>query len=288
MRDYERVAQAIRYLETHFRAQPTLAQAARAAGTSPWHFQRMFRRWAGVSPKRFVQFLTLEYVQEALERGRSALAAAYDAGLSSPSRLHDLFVAVDAITPGEFTARGNGLTIRFGTQRSPFGGCFIALTHRGVCALEFLDRRADAAIERLRRRWPEAQLVHDQRAVAELGRRIFRAGVERPPLHVRGTNFQLKVWEALLAVPPGACVSYGDLARTLGRPGAGRAVGRAVADNPVAYLIPCHRVIRSSGLVGAYRWGAERKRALLAWDGARHAEDSGPDPREAAGRRGGG
>lgn len=282
-RDYERVARAIEYLDRHSGRQPALADVAEAAGLSEFHFQRVFRRWAGVSPKRVLQYLTAERAKAALRSGQSVLEATYASGLSGPGRLHDLMLAVDAVTPGEYKAEGNGLTVRYGWHASPFGDCLIAVTARGICALEFVetaDRRA--AVDRLHLAWPGASIVHAAAATRDVAAHVFaaeraaRAASAAPlTLFLRGTNFQIKVWEALLRVPEGSTVSYGDLARAVGRPSAARAVGAAVGRNPIAYVIPCHRVIRSTGAFGEYRWGGERKRAMLAWEGARAAERAG-------------
>ena len=279
-RDGERIAQAIQYLDRHYRSQPTLDEVATAVELSPYHFQRLFKRWAGVSPKRFLQFLTIEHAKEALSEGQSVLAASYDAGLSGPGRLHDLFVAVEAVTPGEFKEGGEGLSIRYGFHTTPFGECLLATTDRGVCGLAFATRREQRAVlTELRRRWRGAELRHDQRGTRAVAKRIFEreARSGRPlTLSLQGTNFQLKVWEALLRVPAGMLVSYGDIARSIGHPDAQRAVGTAVGQNPIAYLIPCHRVIRSSGAFGEYRWGSARKKAMVAWEAARRARTTAP------------
>lgn len=270
--DYDRIERAIHYLEQHAREQPALERVAQAVGLSPFHFQRLFRRWAGVSPKRFLQYLTIEHAKAALADGQSVLAATYAAGLSGPGRLHDLFVTVDAMTPGEFKREGRDLLIRYGVHPTPFGACLTAVTHRGVCTLEFVDLEGRAAaVQRLKRRWAGARLTEDHAGTARFAERIFAAPAGEGPitLHIRGTNFQLKVWDALLSVPPGAAVTYTDLGRALGRPGAARAIGAAVGANPVAYAIPCHRVLRKTGAVGGYRWGAPRKRAILAWEALR-------------------
>jgi AraC family transcriptional regulator of adaptative response/methylated-DNA-[protein]-cysteine methyltransferase len=239
-------------------------------GLSPCHCQRLFRRWAGVSPKRFLQYLTAMHAGALLRGAHNLLEAAAASGLSGSGRLHDLMINVHAATPGEIRQQGAGLTIRYGVHASPFGACFLACTPRGVCALEFLPRGTpNAALADLRRRWPQARLEHDAAATRALARRIFRRGARgRIDLHVRGTNFQIKVWEALLRIPPGAVASYADVARDSGRPRAIRAAASAVADNPVGFLIPCHRVIRASGALGAYHSGAARKQALLAWERA--------------------
>lgn len=271
-RDYDRIARAITYLDRHAETQPGLAEMARAAGLSEFHFQRLFRRWAGVSPKRFLQHLTAGRARSALGAGRSVLEATYDAGLSGPGRLHDLLVAVDAVTPGEFKTAGAGLTIHYGIHPTPFGDCVIAVTPRGICALEFVEPGARReAVARLRETWRGASLRESSEATAPYAAQIFRPDRDDRPLtlFLRGTNFQLKVWEALLRIPEGGTVTYGELARYAGTPGAARAVGSALGRNPIAYVIPCHRVIRATGAIGGYRWGAARKRALLAWEGAR-------------------
>jgi len=270
--DADRIAGAIAYLERHHRRQPSLDEVATAVGLSPYHFQRLFRRWAGVSPKRFLQYLTIEHARAALDEGRSVLETAYDAGLSGPGRLHDLFVTIDAVTPGEYKARGSGVTIDYGFVATPFGEGFLARTERGVCGLAFVDsggRRS--VIEDYRSRLPDARFRLDAESARRMARQIFRP--RRPPerliLDLRGSNFQIKVWEALLRIPPGALASYGDVAAAIGRPAATRAVASAVARNPVSYLIPCHRVIRGTGAFGEYRWGAARKKTILGWEAAR-------------------
>ena len=268
-RDYSRVARAIEFLVAEAPRQPSLDEIAAAVHVSPYHFQRLFTRWSGISPKRFLGMLTMAHARRALQSNRSLLDAALDAGLSGPSRLHDLFVAVDAVTPGEFKARGAGLTIRYGTADGPFGRALIGVTARGICALDFIDGDPGAAaVERLRARWPKACLVDDRAAITALAAELF-AGQRTTPLFCQGTNFQVKVWSALMRVPPGALVSYGALAAAIGHPTAVRAVGSAVARNPIGLLIPCHRVIRGTGLFNDYRWGAVRKRALIGWEAAR-------------------
>lgn len=274
--DYERIAAAIRYIENHLADQPSLADIAAAAGLSPFHFQRLFRRWTGVSPKRFLAFLTVEYAKRLLEQSRSVMDAAFASGLSGPARLHDHFVSLEAVSPGEYKRRGRGLDIRYGVHSSPFGPVLLAITGRGLCALSFLAKPADAADElsRLRDFWSGAEFSADAEATNKVAQRIFAPGAEKlgnEPLHllVKGTNFQVKVWRALLQIPSGRLCSYEQIARALGKPGAGRAVGQAVAANPIGFLIPCHRVIRSIGLIGGYRWDPVRKRALIAWEAAR-------------------
>ncbi|MEE8138562.1 MAG: methylated-DNA--[protein]-cysteine S-methyltransferase [Thermoanaerobaculia bacterium] len=273
LQDYRRVERAIRFLEANLNEQPSLEEMAAAVGLSQYHFHRLFSRWAGTTPKRFLQYLTAQYAKQQLRRSKSVLEATWEAGLSSPGRLHDLLVSVEAVSPGEYKGRGAGLTIRWGIHPSPFGSCLLAVTERGICGLEFLaDRAPAAAADHLQARWSEAELRRAPRETAALLRRIFSSASDRPagPLHlmVQGTNFQLQVWQALLRIPAGAVITYGELARQLGRPQASRAVGGAVGRNPIAYLIPCHRVIRAVGGLGGYRWGRERKQALLAWEAA--------------------
>ncbi|MBN2171228.1 MAG: methylated-DNA--[protein]-cysteine S-methyltransferase [Candidatus Krumholzibacteriota bacterium] len=285
--DYRRIEAAMIFLADRLDEQPTLVEVAARAGLSEYHFQRLFRRWVGLSPKRYLQVLTARRAAALLLEPRSVLDAAYGAGLSGPGRLHDLMVTVEAVTPGEFKRRGGGVTVRWGIHPGPFGHCLIGQTDRGVCALTFFGPRERAAARAdLAARWPEAALVEDARATARTAARIFgRARGGRPviDLHVRGSNFQIKVWEALLRVPPGAVVTYGDLARDLGRPRASRAVGSAVARNPISFLIPCHRVIRASGLIGDYRWGTAKKRLILGWEAARAREAAGGAERAAGG-----
>jgi AraC family transcriptional regulator of adaptative response/methylated-DNA-[protein]-cysteine methyltransferase len=273
---YPIIEQALLFLGANARAHPSLAEVAASVGMSEFHFQRLFTRWAGVSPKRFLQFQTLEHAKRLLREQRSLLDVTYEAGLSSPGRLHDLFVSVDAVTPGEFKRGGLGLTIDYGMHDTPFGDCLIAVTDRGVCALGFLGAESDA-VDDLRDRWPNATLRESPAATEPYAAAIFgdedaRAGAPPLRLHVRGTNFQLKVWEALLRIPAGRVSTYEEIAEAIGSPTATRAVGAAVGANPVAYLIPCHRVIRKTGAFGEYRWGAARKRAMLGWEAARTAE----------------
>ena len=326
-RDYARIEAAILYLEAHFRDQPRLDEMSRQAGLDPHHFQRLFRRWAGISPKRFGQFLTLDYARAQLEASASILDAAYDAGLSGPSRLHDLFVTYEAMSPGAFKRGGDGVDIAWGVHPSPFGPCFVGRTERGICALGFADGDGDgdgrAVRAEFERRWPAARFHEDAHATAPVAARIFQprsaggfqarsaggfqarsaggfqarsaggfqarsaggfqarsAGGDAVRLAVCGTNFQLKVWEALLRIPPGRITSYQALARALGLPQGARAVGGAVAANPISWLIPCHRVIRRTGRFSNYEWGPARKRAMLGWEaawfGAAEPDDAGP------------
>ena len=267
--DYQRIEQAIRFLEQNYRRQPELKEVAESIHLSEFHFQRLFTRWVGISPKRFLQFLTKENAKAMLESSHGILEAAYNSGLSGPGRLHDLFVATEAVTPGEFKHKGAGLTIRYGFHPSPFGQCLVGVTGRGICHLAFVQpgERSQALAE-LQKAWPEASLQEDQQATLPLISQIFTLSEQSGPLglHLCGTNFQIKVWEALLRIPPGTVVSYEDLAVSVGMPHATRAVGHAVARNPVPVLIPCHRVIRKTGEFGNYHWGAARKKALVGWE----------------------
>lgn len=266
--DYQLVEQAIRYLDRNARRQPELREIAAGVGLSEFHFQRLFQRWAGISPKRFLQFQTAQEAKRVLQETGDLLDASFNAGLSGPGRLHDLIVNVEAVTPGEYKRKGAGLAISWGVHASPYGDCLLGLTPRGVCALEFLQPESEReALARLRSLWEYAQLVHAPQLTAPVAARIFGPHTQRQaPLAVlvKGTNFQIKVWEALLRVPAGAITSYARLAERVGQPRAARAVGSAIAANPIAYLIPCHRVIRNTGAFGDYRWGALRKRVLVS------------------------
>ncbi len=276
--DYETVAAALRYLEIRHRTQPTLERVAAHVGLSPTHFQRVFTRWAGVSPKRFLQFLTLNDAKERLRASEPVLQAAFGAGLSGPARLHDLFVTLEGVTPGEFKEGGAEVEMRWGLHPTPFGSALLAVTDRGLCHLAFTAEGDPAselgALQALKDAWPRARLVEAPKETGALARSIFYPGDAPPPpqplsLFVKGTNFQLKVWNALLRVPPGALTTYRRLAGAMGQPGAARAVGTAVGANPIAYLVPCHRVIREMGILGGYRWGAVRKQAMLGWEAAK-------------------
>jgi len=276
--EYARIEKAIHFVEENYQRQPGLKEIAQSVNLSEHHFQRLFRRWAGISPKRFVQFLTLENAKRLLERARNLLDTTYDAGLSSPGRLHDLFVNIEAMTPGEFKAKGAGLTIRYGFHPSPFGECLLAVTERGVCGLGFVGREGRGrALRDLKSRWKEARFEEDPEATRPYVARIFErdGGHDKPlTLLLKGTNFQIKVWEALLNVPRGTVTSYEDLATRIGEPRASRAVGAAVGRNPVAFVIPCHRAIRKTGVIGDYHWGGTRKKAMLVWESAGGNGDS--------------
>ncbi len=266
--DYERIERAILYIEKNFLKQPELREIAHAAGLSEHHFQRLFRRWAGISPKRFLQFMTAVHAKNLLRSTQNLMDVAYASGLSGPSRLHDLIVNVYAVTPGELRKHGDSLTIRYGFHASPFGECLIAVTNKGICSLEFIGSGdKDTTLAGLRKKWNNAEIIQDQRATETYISKIFaRLRTAHIPLHVKGTNFQIKVWEALLKVPQGSVISYEELAVSIGRPSAVRAVANAVANNPIAFLIPCHRVIRKTGALGGYHWGSPKKSAILLWE----------------------
>ena len=286
--DYRRIEQAINYLEKHVAEQPSLDEVAEHIGLSAYHFQRLFKSWAGVSPKRFLQYLTVGNAKKLLRESASVLDAALDVGLSGPGRLHDLFVSVEAMTPGEYKNQGKDLQISYGFHSTPFGECLLALTSRGICGLKFLEpeNRSDELNELLKT-WHEESVVENPEAGKCIISQIFGQSSDpaETPIKVllRGTNFQIKVWEALLRIPEGTAVSYGSLADAVGHPGAHRAVGTAVGHNPVAYLIPCHRVLRNNGEIGGYHWGITRKRAILAREAA-VCEDAGSHVTSSKGR----
>ena len=273
--DYARIEKAIVWLAANFRAQPSLADIAAQLRLSEYHFQRLFRRWAGISPKRFLQVLTAEHARHLLRESRNVLEVSDASGLSGGGRLHDLMVKLHAVTPGEVQAQGANLVIRYGFHASPFGECLIALTARGVCGIEFVTGAGRAAtLAAMQSHWPRATWHREPHATQAVAARLFgsarrRSGID---LYVQGSNFQVKVWEALLAIPPGHILSYEDVAAGIGAPSATRAVASAIARNPVALIIPCHRVIRKTGAFGEYRWGAVRKQALLGWEVAQRED----------------
>jgi AraC family transcriptional regulator of adaptative response/methylated-DNA-[protein]-cysteine methyltransferase len=272
--DFARIERAIRYIQARVHEQPSLTDVALELGLSEFHCQRLFQRWAGVSPKRFLQVLTLEHAKRLLGQTRSVLEASVEVGLSGPSRLHDLFVTLERLTPGEYKAGAQGLTLAWGVHDTPLGAALFAAMERGLCGVSFLQGAGSAeAVRALSVRWPSAKLVHRPSAVEryawELENRM--QGKPAQPLSVvlKGTPLQLKVWEALVQIPEGSVATYTDVARAAGAPKAARAVGSAIGQNPIAYLIPCHRVIRSTGAFGGYRWGDQRKTALLGLEMSR-------------------
>ena len=270
--DYPRIETAIRYLAAHVDEQPTLSTVAAEVGLSPFHLQRVFKRWAGISPKRLLQLLTVEHAKELLDESASVLDTTYEIGLTSPARLHDHFVALEAVTPGEYKSGGADIELFYGFHDTPFGRMFLAATERGICRLTFPTTEEERdEVAGLTERWPRARHVEEPDVTGALASRIFAGGGEDDPLRllVHGTNFQIAVWRALLSIPEGEVTTYSRIAAAIGRPRAVRAVGNAVGANPIAYLIPCHRVLRQVGALGGYRWGPERKPALLAWETAR-------------------
>ena len=272
MNDYERIANVIRFLDRHYTEQPDLNQLATAAGLSPFHFHRLFSTWAGVTPKDFLQCLTLEHVKQLLLEGNNVLDAALDAGLSGPGRLHDLCVTLEAASPGEMKNGGAGMRIDYGFTETPFGEALIAETKRGICHLSFVDRNGrNGARDLLTSEWPNAKLQRADQRAEELAGKIFtqpRQNQSSRPLRafVRGTPFQVRVWRALLSVPTGSLTTYGRLAHAIGQSKAARAVGSAVGANPISFVIPCHRVIRETGALGNYGGGRVRKRAIVGWE----------------------
>ncbi len=271
---YGVVEEAIRFLTVHYKKQPTLEEIAEHMHMSPFHLQRTFTEWAGISPKKFLQYLTLNALKKEVHQTESIIAAADRVGLSSQSRVYDLFVSLEAVTPGEYKSGGQGLSIEYGIHASPFGNCFIAVTQRGICALSFITGSVEQSIHDLRLRWESADINQNQDKTASLIKQIFYPVTNHVPfrLLVKGTEFQVKVWEALLKIPFGRLTSYQAVAGITGKPKATRAVGTAIAQNPIAYIIPCHRVIRSEGIIGNYHWDPCRKAAMIGWEKARNSE----------------
>ena len=274
MTDYERIEKAIHYVVTHRQEQPSLDDIAHHLHLSRPHFERLFKRWAGVSPKRFLQYTTLAHARELLQNDLSVLDTSLTTGLSGPGRLHDLFVSIEAMTPGEFKTGGAGLVIRYGVHDTLFGPALMAVTDKGLCFFAFDPAEPEQDQEALLyAHWPKAKLTRDASASLVYASRLQGEATASPPsslpLYVKGTNFQLQVWRALVTLPEGALVSYEGLATRMGRPEATRAVSTAVARNPVGYFIPCHRVIRKTGIIGKYHWGSDRKQALIGWEQAR-------------------
>lgn len=276
MSDYDRIAQAISFIVDRANSQPTLNEIAAHVHLSPFHFQRLFCRWAGVTPKRFLQVLTLERAKQLLSESKSLLEVSDSLGLSSGSRLYDHFVHLEAVTPGEYKMGGAGLTIEYADHDTPFGKAFIAITPRGICNFSFLENtEINGPLAGLYKQWPHAQMQENHAKTLPVIKAMFggKKKSDRPlSLYVSGTNFQTSVWKALLQIPPAVVVSYSQVATAIGHPGAARAVGRAVGANPIALLIPCHRVIQESGKLGGYHWGETRKHAIHAWEAARYEQ----------------
>ncbi|MEI6408338.1 MAG: methylated-DNA--[protein]-cysteine S-methyltransferase [Bacteroidota bacterium] len=270
--NYTRIAEAIAYLRDHFKEQPDLDAVAAEVHLSPHHFQRMFTDWAGVSPKKFLQYLSLEHAKTVLQQSRASLFdAAFETGLSGTGRLHDLFVNIEGMTPGEYKNGGAALDINYSYAECPFGNVLVASTHKGVCYMGFADD-SEQAFQELAGRFPKARFQQMTDLIQQQALYIFTqdwSQLDQIKLHLKGSPFQLKVWETLLKIPMGQLASYGEIAAHIERPGASRAVGTAIGSNPVAFLIPCHRVIQASGHLGGYMWGTTRKTALLGWEAAK-------------------
>lgn len=269
--NYHRVEKAIQYLERNFKRQPSLEEIAESVNLSKYHFQRTFKSWAGVTPSQFMHYLTVEYAKGKLRESSSVFDATLDSGLSSPGRLHDLFISFEAMTPGEYKLGGAGLQVNYGFHPTPFGLCILGATERGICALRFItEDNQESILGRLKEEWPQADFIESPLKTAPIINRLFSEvdpeEQSRFHLYIKGTNFQVKVWQALLKVPFGCMVSYQDIANIISMPGAARAVGNAVANNPIAYFIPCHRVITKAGIAHNYRWGSARKKAILGWE----------------------
>jgi AraC family transcriptional regulator of adaptative response/methylated-DNA-[protein]-cysteine methyltransferase len=266
-REFARMTRAIEFIEREFQRQPRLAEVAQHVRLSEFHFNRLFRRWTGLTPKQYLAEVTSRAAGGALSAEPSVLDAAHAVGLSGGGRLHDLTVTLDAMTPGEIRAGGAGVTIQYGIANTPFGSAFIAQTARGLCRLAFVEPGDDTTeLKALRTAWPRAEFLRDDARSAELAATIWGHRTATLPLAVRGTNFQVQVWRALLELEPGTTVSYSALARMLGRPESARAVGNAVGANPIAWVIPCHRVLRAGGQLGGYRWGTARKQMIRRWE----------------------
>jgi AraC family transcriptional regulator of adaptative response/methylated-DNA-[protein]-cysteine methyltransferase len=272
--NYRRIEEAIHYLEANFHRQPELDEVADKVHLSPFHFQRIFAEWAGISPKRFLQYLTVDFLKAKLMESRSIVEAAEEAGLSSQSRVYDLFTTLEAVTPQEYKQKGGGLRIEYGFHETPFGAALIGVTERGICWLSFMgsDDEPGIELEKMKQHWNNSVFHMDEKITGQLAATIFRGSIDpKKKLHVlvKGTNFQVKVWEALLKLPMGSVTTYQDIARSIDNPNALQAVGSAVGSNHIAYLIPCHRVIRKDGILGEYRWNAARKKSMIGWEMAK-------------------
>ncbi|MGC1240002.1 MAG: methylated-DNA--[protein]-cysteine S-methyltransferase [Chryseosolibacter sp.] len=271
--NYQRIEQAIQYLQQNFMRQPELGEVAEKVHLSPFHFQRIFTEWAGISPKRFLQFLTTGYLKEKLKVSQNLEEAAAAAGLSSQSRVYDLFTTLEAVTPAEYRQHGSGIRIEYGFHATPFGNCLLGVTERGICWMSFISSDQDGrhALEEMKACWHNSVFHENVELTSDVIANVFDAApADKLHLFVKGTNFQVKVWEALLRIPPGALTTYQDIARRINNPGALQAVGTAVGSNMIAYLIPCHRVIRKDGILGEYRWSAARKKSMIGWEMARN------------------
>ncbi|MFN3840388.1 MAG: bifunctional helix-turn-helix domain-containing protein/methylated-DNA--[protein]-cysteine S-methyltransferase [Cyclobacteriaceae bacterium] len=270
--NYQRIEQAITYLQENFHRQPELEEVAEKVHISPFHFQRIFSAWAGISPKRFLQFLTVDFLKEKIRETRNLMDAAEAAGLSSQSRVYDLFTTLEAVTPQEYKTAGSGITIEYGFHETPFGMCLLGVTGRGICWMAFLkEGEEQTELEAMKAHWHNSVFHSDQQLTLPYVTRIFQHSTAQNKLHllVKGTNFQVKVWEALLRLPEGGVTTYQEIAKSIKNPNALQAVGSAIGANHIAYLIPCHRVIRKDGVLGEYRWGSPRKKSIIGWEMAR-------------------
>ena len=271
--NYQRIEQAIKYLEENFQRQPELDDVADKVHLSPFHFQRLFTDWVGISPKRFLQFLTVDFLKEKLQESRNLVEAAESAGLSSQSRVYDLFTTLEAVTPQEYKLSGQGIAVEYGFHETPFGTCLIGVTDRGICWLSFVpvDGNPKAEMENMKEHWHQSVFRQNQELTKGVTEQIFgdRDAMKKLHLFVKGTNFQVKVWEALLRLPMGSVTTYQGIAEKIENPKAMQAVGSAVGSNHIAYLIPCHRVIRKDGVLGEYRWSAQRKKSIIGWEMAK-------------------
>jgi AraC family transcriptional regulator of adaptative response/methylated-DNA-[protein]-cysteine methyltransferase len=270
--NYQRIAEAIEYIKNNFTGQPNLHEVASKVHLSPFHFQRLFNEWAGTTPKRFLQYISIEHAKKLLSAQKATLSdAAFETGLSGTGRLHDLFISIEGMTPAEYKNGGSNLFIQYSFAGSPFGNLIVASTGKGVCHMAFYDD-PDTALNDLRLKFPHAALQQKSDAMQQNAVSIFQNDWSKLPeikLHLKGTDFQLKVWETILKIPMGQLSTYGSIAGEMGKPKASRAVGTAIGSNPVAFLIPCHRVIQSSGNIGGYMWGTTRKAAMIGWEGAK-------------------
>jgi AraC family transcriptional regulator of adaptative response/methylated-DNA-[protein]-cysteine methyltransferase len=270
--DFKRIQKAIEYIQTHFKSRPPLDEVAEIVHLSPFHFQRLFKKWAGISPKQFIQYLSLNYAKSLLSQNEKTLFdTSLETGLSGTSRLHDLFIKIEGMTPGEYKNGGENLNIEFSYQESPFGEILVASTDQGICHISFIENRAEG-FENLKSKYPRAHFMEKLNSRMMEVLKIFSMDwneISEIKLHLKATPFQLKVWEALLSIPLAHLSSYSEIAEKSGFPKAQRAIGSAIGDNPVAYLIPCHRVIRTSGELGGYHWGLSRKAAIIGWEAAK-------------------
>jgi AraC family transcriptional regulator of adaptative response/methylated-DNA-[protein]-cysteine methyltransferase len=271
MTDYERIEKAITFLQGNFKDQPDLDEVAKQVFLSPFHFQRLFTRWAGVSPKKFVQFISVEYAKSLLKQNHSLAAVSFETGLSGTSRLHDLFIGIEGMTPGEFKNGGESLRINYSFAETAFGDIVIASTGKGICHLSFVTNNANGKTI-LKEMFPNAVLAQKTDLLQQDALRFFKDDwndLEKVKLHLKATPFQLKVWQSLLRIPMGNRATYASIAQYISQPNASRAVGTAIGSNPVAFIIPCHRVIKSTGVIGDYHWGSPRKTAILGWESAK-------------------